>query len=61
MSDPYDLQRFVDAQNPVYDRVCFELREGRKGYSNCKSGIASVCNPALVRNPAILASCNHLW
>src|SRR5271166_256608 len=30
MSDPYDLQRFVDAQNPVYDRVCCELREGRK-------------------------------
>ena len=30
MSDPYDLQRFIDAQNPVYDRVCFELREGRK-------------------------------
>ena len=30
MSDPYDLQRFVDAQNPVYDRVCSELRDGRK-------------------------------
>ena len=30
MSDPYDLQRFVDAQNPVYDKVCAELREGRK-------------------------------
>src|SRR5437660_12247889 len=30
MSDPYDLQRFVDAQNPVYDRVRAELREGRK-------------------------------
>jgi uncharacterized protein (DUF1810 family) len=30
MSDPYDLQRFVDAQNPVYDKVCSELREGRK-------------------------------
>src|SRR5260370_34984891 len=30
MSDPYDLQRFVDAQNPVYDRVRAELRKGRK-------------------------------
>src|ERR1700745_1326563 len=30
MSDPYDLQRFVDAQNPVYDQVCAELRDGRK-------------------------------
>ena len=30
MSDPYDLQRFVDAQNPVYDKVRAELREGRK-------------------------------
>ena len=28
--DPYDLQRFVDAQNPVYDRVRAELRNGRK-------------------------------
>jgi uncharacterized protein (DUF1810 family) len=30
MSDPYDLQRFVDAQNRVYDKVGAELREGRK-------------------------------
>jgi uncharacterized protein (DUF1810 family) len=30
MTDPYDLQRFVDAQNPVYDEVCAELRDGRK-------------------------------
>jgi uncharacterized protein (DUF1810 family) len=30
MSDPYDLQRFVDAQNPVYDQVCAELRDRRK-------------------------------
>jgi uncharacterized protein (DUF1810 family) len=30
MSDPYDLQRFVDAQNPVYEKVCSELRDGRK-------------------------------
>ncbi len=30
MNDPYDLQRFVDAQNPVYQRVCAELRDGRK-------------------------------
>ena len=30
MSDPYDLQRFVDAQTPVFDRVLSELREGRK-------------------------------
>ena len=30
MSDPYNLQRFVDAQDPVYERVCAELRGGRK-------------------------------
>jgi uncharacterized protein (DUF1810 family) len=30
MSDPYNLRRFVDAQNPVYGRVCCELRQGRK-------------------------------
>ncbi|MFN3625436.1 MAG: DUF1810 domain-containing protein [Hyphomicrobium sp.] len=28
--DPYDLQRFVSAQHPVYDRVLAELRAGRK-------------------------------
>ena len=30
MSDPYNLQRFVDAQSGVYDQVCAELRAGRK-------------------------------
>jgi uncharacterized protein (DUF1810 family) len=30
MNDPYNLQRFVDAQNGVYERVRSELREGRK-------------------------------
>jgi uncharacterized protein (DUF1810 family) len=30
MNDPYDLQRFVDAQNPVFEQVCSELRGGRK-------------------------------
>lgn len=29
-SDPFDLQRFLDAQNPVYAQVCAELRRGRK-------------------------------
>jgi uncharacterized protein (DUF1810 family) len=29
-NDPYDLQRFVDAQEPVYDAVLDELRNGRK-------------------------------
>jgi uncharacterized protein (DUF1810 family) len=28
--DPFDLQRFVNAQTPVYDEVCAELRNGRK-------------------------------
>ncbi len=28
--DPHDLQRFVDAQEPVYARVVEELRAGRK-------------------------------
>jgi len=30
VNDPYDLQRFVDAQNPVFEQVCTELREGHK-------------------------------
>jgi uncharacterized protein (DUF1810 family) len=30
MNDPFDLQRFVSAQNPVYDCVCDELRRGQK-------------------------------
>jgi uncharacterized protein (DUF1810 family) len=30
MDDPYDLQRFVDAQAPVYERVRDELRQGQK-------------------------------
>ena len=28
--DPFDLQRFIDAQDRVYDNVCAELRSGRK-------------------------------
>jgi uncharacterized protein (DUF1810 family) len=28
--DPHNLQRFVDAQNPVFAQVCAELRRGRK-------------------------------
>jgi uncharacterized protein (DUF1810 family) len=28
--DPYNLQRFLDAQNPVFVRICSELRAGRK-------------------------------
>jgi uncharacterized protein (DUF1810 family) len=30
VSDPYNLQRFVDAQSTVYDTVIDELRSGRK-------------------------------
>ena len=30
MTDPFDLQRFVDAQAPVYQRVLAELRQGKK-------------------------------
>ena len=30
MDDPYNLQRFVDAQRPVYEQVRSKLREGRK-------------------------------
>jgi uncharacterized protein (DUF1810 family) len=29
-SDPFDLQRFVDAQNEDYEHVCAELRDGLK-------------------------------
>jgi uncharacterized protein (DUF1810 family) len=30
MADPFDLERFVTAQDPVFDRVLSELRAGRK-------------------------------
>lgn len=30
MDDPYDLRRFVTAQEPIFDQVCAELRDGRK-------------------------------
>ncbi len=30
MNEPYDLQRFVDAQDPIFGQVCAELRAGRK-------------------------------
>jgi uncharacterized protein (DUF1810 family) len=30
LADPFDLQRFVTAQNAVYAQVCAELRGGRK-------------------------------
>lgn len=28
--DPYNLQRFVEAQNPIYLQICSELRAGFK-------------------------------
>jgi len=30
VSDPHNLQRFIDAQGPVYAQVCSELKAGRK-------------------------------
>ena len=30
MTDPFDLQRFLDAQRPIYARVVGELRRGQK-------------------------------
>jgi uncharacterized protein (DUF1810 family) len=30
VTDPYNLERFVQAQNPVFDRVCSELQSGGK-------------------------------
>jgi uncharacterized protein (DUF1810 family) len=30
LADPFDLQRFVAAQDAVYEQVCAELRGGRK-------------------------------
>lgn len=30
MTDPHNLQRFSQAQQPVYAQVCAELRQGRK-------------------------------
>jgi uncharacterized protein (DUF1810 family) len=29
-NDPHNLKRFVDAQEPVYEQVCDELRAGQK-------------------------------
>lgn len=30
MKDPHNLKRFLEAQNPLYARVCAELRSGQK-------------------------------
>jgi uncharacterized protein (DUF1810 family) len=30
MTDPWNLQRFAEAQEPVYQQVCRELKAGRK-------------------------------
>jgi uncharacterized protein (DUF1810 family) len=30
MNDPYKLQRFIDAQQQMFERACRELRQGRK-------------------------------
>ena len=30
LSDPYDLEHFVEAQNLVYHQVCWELQQGLK-------------------------------
>ena len=30
MTDPYNLARFIIAQEPVYESVCRELANGRK-------------------------------
>lgn len=30
MNDPYNLQRFMDAQDAEYEKVCAELRQGYK-------------------------------
>ncbi len=30
MPDPYNLQRFLDAQDRIFDEVCAELQAGRK-------------------------------
>jgi len=30
MTDPFNLRRFVEAQDPVFDQVCEELRAGKK-------------------------------
>jgi uncharacterized protein (DUF1810 family) len=30
MNDPYNLQRFLDAQNGIFEQVCAQLQVGRK-------------------------------
>jgi uncharacterized protein (DUF1810 family) len=30
VADPYNLQRFLDAQDPTFDDVCAQLRQGHK-------------------------------
>jgi uncharacterized protein (DUF1810 family) len=30
MNDPYNLQRFVEAQDPIFAQVCLELARGHK-------------------------------
>jgi uncharacterized protein (DUF1810 family) len=36
MADPFNLNRFLEAQNPVYERVLSELRRGQQGLGSAK-------------------------
>jgi uncharacterized protein (DUF1810 family) len=42
MTDPFDLKRFLDAQEPVYSRVLAELRRGQKQSHGCGSSSRSL-------------------
>ena len=42
MTDPFDLQRFIDAQEPVYQRVLAELRGVRSKVTGCGSFFPSM-------------------
>jgi hypothetical protein len=49
MSDSFDLQRFVDAQAPVYRQVVAELSRGRSGHIECGSSFRRSPVPASAR------------
>ena len=46
MTDPFDLQHFLDAQPPVYPRVLAELRRGPRRPDRRMAGVLPAAFPA---------------
>ena len=52
MTDPFDLQRFLDAQAPIYARVVAEFAAVRSKVTGCGSSSHSLPDSDIARWPA---------